>query len=234
MMEVNADFTRRAAVHAARLPWTPSPMAGVERRMLDRIGGEVARATSIVRYAPGSRFSAHVHGGGEEFLVLEGVFSDEHGEFPASSYVRNPPTSSHTPGSGPGCVIFVKLWQFDPDDRIQVRIDTSKMPFLPAPDRPGVEVMPLFRDAREDVRLERWAPGARVTLAALPGGMELLVLDGSFLEGGDAFAAQSWLRLPDGAALDAAAGGQGCRVWAKSGHLVASAVAAALPAATAA
>jgi hypothetical protein len=218
-MDLNADFTRRAAVHAARLPWTPSPMAGVERRMLDRVGGEVARATSIVRYAQGSRFSAHVHGGGEEFLVLEGVFSDEHGDFPAGSYVRNPPTSSHTPGSGPGCVIFVKLWQFDPGDRAHVRIDTGKMPFLPAPDRPDVNVMPLFRHAREDVRLERWAPGARIALASLPGGMELLVLDGSFSERGDAFAAQSWLRLPDGAALDAVAGSQGCRVWVKSGHL---------------
>jgi ChrR Cupin-like domain len=234
MMELNADFARRAAVHAARLPWTPSPMTGVERRMLDRVGGEVARATSIVRYAPGSRFSEHVHGGGEEFLVLEGVFSDEHGDFPAGAYVRNPPTSSHTPGSGPGCVIFVKLWQFDPGDRTHVRIDTSKMPFLPAPDRPGVEVMPLFRDAREDVRLERWGSGTSVRLDGLLGGMELLVLDGSFSEGGDVFAAQSWLRLPDGATLDAVAGSQGCRAWVKFGHLIASAIAAALPAASAA
>ena len=100
-MELHADFSRRVAVHAARLPWVASPMAGVERRMLDRIGDEVARATSIVRYAPGSHFSSHTHGGGEEFLVLEGVFEDEYGEFPAGSYVRNPPTSRHTPGSAP-------------------------------------------------------------------------------------------------------------------------------------
>ena len=98
-MELNADFSQRAVVHAARLPWVASPMAGVERRMLDRIGAEVARATSIVRYAPQSRFSPHVHGGGEEFLVLDGVFQDEHGDYPAGSYVRNPPTSRHTPGS---------------------------------------------------------------------------------------------------------------------------------------
>ena len=104
----------RAAVHAGRLDWTPSPIPGVDRRMLDRVGEEVARATSIVRYAPGSRFSPHTHGGGEEFLVLDGVFQDEHGDFPAGSYIRNPPTTSHTPGSEPGCTIFVKLWQFDP------------------------------------------------------------------------------------------------------------------------
>ncbi|GAL13613.1 hypothetical protein JCM19233_4618 [Vibrio astriarenae] len=49
---------------------------------LDRVGGEVARATSIVRYKPNSAFSPHTHDGGEEFFVLEGVFSDEHGDYP--------------------------------------------------------------------------------------------------------------------------------------------------------
>ena len=101
-MELNADFSRRVAVHAGRLPWVASPMSGVERRVLDRIGDEVARATSIVRYAPGSHFSPHTHGGGEEFFVLEGVFQDEQGEFPAGSYVRNPRTTRHKPGSVPG------------------------------------------------------------------------------------------------------------------------------------
>jgi hypothetical protein len=217
-MELNADFSRRAVVHGARLAWTPSPTRGVERRMLDRIGEEVARATSIVRYAPESSFPAHTHGGGEEFLVLEGVFSDEHGDFPAGSYIRNPPSSRHTPGSKPGCTIFVKLWQFDPEDRRQVRIDTGKMPFLPAADRPGVGHMALFQNVREDVRLERWAPGAEVILT-VPGGIELLVLDGGFSESGETFEPQSWLRLPAGARLKAEAGARGCRLWVKTGHL---------------
>ena len=217
-MELHADFTRRAVVHAARLAWVASPMAGVERRMLDRIDEEVARATSIVRYAPHSHFSPHTHGGGEEFLVLDGVFQDEHGDYPAGSYVRNPPTTRHTPGSEPGCVIFVKLWQFDPNDRTEVRIETGKATFKPAPGRPGVEVMPLFADGREEVRLERWAPEARIELA-LPQGAEFLVLSGSFDEHGETFAEQSWLRLPAKATLRAKAGGEGCRVWIKSGHL---------------
>jgi anti-sigma factor ChrR (cupin superfamily) len=144
-MNLNSDFGARAAVHAARLDWTPSPTPGVHRRMLDRIGDEVARATSIVRYAPHSRFSAHTHGGGEEFLVLDGVFQDEQGDYPAGTYVRNPPTSSHTPGSEPGCTIFVKLWQFDPGDRTPVRIDTSGLSFAPAPDLPGVEFCTVAR-----------------------------------------------------------------------------------------
>jgi anti-sigma factor ChrR (cupin superfamily) len=218
-MELNADFSRSAVVHAARLPWVPSPMAGVERRMLDRIGDEVARATSIVRYAPGSHFSPHTHGGGEEFFVLDGVFEDEHGKFPAGSYVRNPPTSRHTPGSAPGCILFVKLWQFDPDDRNQIEIDTRPMPYQPAADRPGVELLPLYRDSREEVRLERWAPGAAVTLT-LSGGAEVLVLDGAFDEGSERFEPQSWLRLPAGSTLQAEAGPEGCKVWIKTGHLL--------------
>jgi len=218
-MEINADFSGRVVVHATRLGWIPSPMAGVERRMLDRIGDEVARATSIVRYAPHSHFSAHTHGGGEEFLVLEGVFQDEHGDFPAGSYIRNPPTSHHTPGSAPGCVLFVKLWQFDLEDRKQIRLDTGAMPYMPAPGRPGVELMPLFADSRENVRLERWAPSAAIVLD-VPGGAELLVLDGGFDDGGDHFDPQSWLRLPPGSVLRATAGPHGCKVWIKTGHLL--------------
>jgi ChrR Cupin-like domain len=217
-MNLNADFGARAAVHAARLEWTPSPMAGVDRRMLDRIGDEVARATSIVRYAPHSHFLPHTHGGGEEFLVLDGVFQDEHGDYPAGTYVRNPPASSHTPGSEPGCTLFVKLWQFDPDDRTPVRIDTSALAFAPAPDIPGVDFAVLYESAWELVLLERWAPGTSVTVP-IPGGIELLVLDGGFAEGGEVFSRLSWLRLPAGATLQATAGPAGCKVWVKSGHL---------------
>ncbi len=217
-MEINADFTARVVVHSDKLDWRASPMPGVDRRMLDRIGDEVARATSIVRYAPGSHFSAHTHTGGEEFVVLSGVFSDEHGDFPAGSYIRNPPTSSHTPGSEPGCEIFVKLWQFDPDDRTQVKIDMNKMEPVAARDRPGVAVMPLFRDDRETVRMEEWSPGASVQMT-LPKGGEFLVLEGGFTDGGDTLTKGGWLRLPEGGALNATAGDNGAKVWIKLNHI---------------
>lgn len=186
--------------------------------MLDRIGDEVARATSIVRYAPGSRFSPHVHGGGEEFIVLDGVFQDEHGDFPPGSYVRNPPTSSHTPGSMRGCVIFVKLRQFDPADRCHVRLNTLSMGFTPSDTRPSVAIMALYFDGWEDVRLERWDAHAHITLD-LPGGGEFLVLEGDCLEGEDRLEVQSWLRIPAGGKLQAIAGAQGCKLWVKTGHL---------------
>jgi len=217
-MQLNADFTKRVVVHAAQQSWIASPMAGVERRMLDRIGEEVARATSIVRYAPDSHFSPHVHDEGEEFLVLDGVFEDEHGKFPAGSYIRNPPQSRHTPGSTDGCTIFVKLRQFDPADRTGVRLDTNDLPMVDVPGHPGIKAAPLFHDQREDVRLEQWSPGSTVTLAPA-GGMEVLVLDGSFQSTGQTFQPQSWLRLPIGDRVTAIAGPDGCRVWVKEGHL---------------
>ncbi len=217
-MDLNADFTQRVLVHADDVAWQASPMPGVDRRMLDRIGGEVARATTIVRYAPQSRFSEHTHTGGEEFIVLDGVFSDEHGDFPAGSYVRNPPTSAHSPHSENGATIFVKLWQFKPEDRTNVVIDMNKMEFIPDATRPGVGVMTLFSDDQETVRSESWAPEAEVTLD-LPEGGEFLVLDGNLTEGGEQLRKGSWLRMPVGSTLKARAGTDGARLWAKLRHI---------------
>lgn len=217
-MLINADFSRRAIVHAARLDWAPSPMAGVERRMLDRIGDEVARATSIVRYAAGSSFSAHTHHGGEEFLVLQGIFQDEQGDFPAGSYVRNPPTSRHTPRSEAGCVLLVKLHQFDPDDRTRVRLDTDKMEGLADADRLGVSVTPLFSGARETVTIETIAPRTSFE-AGNRGGYEMLVIEGELDGMGEVFETQSWVRLPPNDRVRLAAGAQGARIWVKTGHL---------------
>ena len=108
---INTDFTRHVVVATDELPWTASPQAGVERRLLDRVGGEVARATSLVRYAPSGAFPAHDHGLGEEFLVLAGVFSDEHGDYPAGTFLLHAEGFSHAPFSKQGCLLFVKLRQ---------------------------------------------------------------------------------------------------------------------------
>jgi len=217
-VNLNDDFDVRASAHTASMAWVPSPMPGVERKMLDRIGGELARATSVVRYAPGSAFSPHVHSGGEEFLVLEGVFQDEHGDYPAGSYVRNPPQSRHTPGSAAGCIILVKLWQFDADDRNDVRLRAEQYRYASAPGRAGVTAMSLHEDTREHVRLERWSAGSRIELS-LPGGGESFVLDGDFVDTGERFERYSWLRLPKAAQLDAVVGDAGAHVWVKTGHL---------------
>ena len=130
MLRLHDDFSQRVILDTDQMEWVPSPVQGVERKMLDRIGDEVARATSLVRYAPGSVFTEHVHGGGEEFLVLSGEFNDALGSYPPGTYVRNPPGSRHAPWAGPeGAVIFVKLHQFDADDLNRVVINTVTQPW---------------------------------------------------------------------------------------------------------
>lgn len=217
-MLLNDDFSLRTLVHASQLPWQPSPASGVERRMLFRIGEEKARATSIVRYAAGSRFAPHGHPGGEEFLVLEGTFQDETGDFPVGSYVRNPPGTRHAPGSAAGCVIFVKLWQFQAGDRHVLRRGPGEGE--PSAPRPGVRSSRLlFEGSDERVLLEDWQAGAALELSGFPG-LELLVLDGGFTESGEPLTRHSWLRLPAGMTLRAQVGPQGARVWYKLAPLL--------------
>lgn len=217
-MLLNANLAERSFVHAASLEWASSPAKGVERRMLFRMGDEKARATSIVRYAPGSHFPRHGHPGGEEFLVLEGVFQDETGDFPVDTYVRNPPGSGHAPGTESGCTIFVKLWQFKENDR-------ERIVRLPGDGvvrdlRPGVTSSRiLFDGADERVMVEEWEPGAQVELHNAHG-LELLVLAGAFTDGGETLDRWTWLRLPAGQALQARVDSHGARVWYKLAPLM--------------
>lgn len=212
-MLLNDDFSKRSLMHGAELAWVPSPSKGVERRMLFRIGAEKARATSIVRYAPGSDFARHSHPGGEEFLVLEGVFQDETGDFPAGTYVRNPPGSGHAPRSQSGCTIFVKLWQFKGNDREPVirRPGEGATGEL----RAGVAASRLlFAGAEERVMIEEWQPGAALMLPSGPG-LELLVLSGAFCDGPTTLDRWTWLRLPAGESLQVRVSSQGAKVWYK-------------------
>ncbi|MFM8524776.1 MAG: cupin domain-containing protein [Cyanobacteriota bacterium] len=219
-MQIHADLNTPAVLNIQAVAWTPSPMAGVERRMLERRGGEVARATSIVRYAPGSCFERHSHGGGEEILVLEGTFSDEQGDYPAGTYLRNPSGTSHAPFSGEGCTILVKLRQMHPDDRQPLAIDTQRSHWLPGLVG-GFEVMPLHAFGSEHVALVRWAPGTVFQPHAHPGGEEILVLEGVFQDEHGHYPAGSWLRNAPGS-VHRPWSEIGCTIWVKTGHLPAT------------
>lgn len=201
MPDIHADFSHPAWRSSADLQWLPSPQPGVERVLLDRVGDEVAVATSLVRYAPASRFPAHEHAKGEEYLVLEGEFGDEHGRYPAGTYVRNPPGSRHAPFSDPGCIIWVKLRQFHPDDRRQ----SVQALDLPMP-RDGMASKVLHRFGDEVVSVLAAPAGASVELDAGPTVQEVFVISGEVSWQGHALPARSWLRLPagDGAELEVA------------------------------
>ena len=217
-LNLNDDFSRRVVAPIDDYAWTPSPQPGVERRMLDRVGGEVARATSVVRYAPHSRFERHVHGGGEEILVLEGVFSDEAGDHPAGSYLRNPPGSSHAPFSREGCVLFVKLWQFGAGDTEAVRIDTLSEPWR-AGLVPGLSVMPLHNQDGINTALVKGAPPTRYNTHSHPGGEEIFVLDGLFQDEASDYPAGTWLRSPRWSRHTPFTGAEGALIYVKVGHL---------------
>lgn len=217
-MNLNDDFSMRIVARAADAAWTPSPRSGVDRRMLDRVGGEVARATSVVRYAPGSRFDRHVHAGGEEILVLDGVFSDESGDHAAGSYLRNPPGSAHAPFSQEGCLLFVKLRQFAPDDLVSVRCDTRSLPWRQGL-VPGLSVMPLHSHDGVDTALVRWAPNTRFNAHVHPGGEEILVLEGVFSDDAGDYPAGTWLRSPRWSRHAPFTGPAGALIFVKVGHL---------------
>jgi anti-sigma factor ChrR (cupin superfamily) len=219
-MEVRADLGQRVLLDTGGLAWSPSPMAGVERRMLDRRGGEIARATSLVRYAPGSSFERHSHGGGEEILVLEGTFSDERGDYGAGTYLRNPVGSNHAPFSEHGCTILVKLHQMHPADQQRVVFDTQRSSWVPGLVR-GLEVMPLHAFGSEHVALVRWAAGTVFQPHGHPGGEEILVLDGVFQDEFGSYPTGSWLRNPPGS-VHRPWSEAGCTIWVKTGHLPAS------------
>ncbi len=205
-MRIRADFDQPVWVRPGDYRWVDSPMPGVQRMMLDRVGDEVARATSLVRYQPGATFSRHTHGGGEEIFVLEGAFGDEHGVYPAGSYLRNPIGSAHTPRVGPeGALIWVKLHQFAADDQAQFVVNDA---------RPGVLHQHDSDSACETVSLI----DLDGLLAVDPQGDEVLVLSGVLDWNGEHFEAGSWLRLPRGTRAHFS-GEPGTRVLRKTGHL---------------
>ncbi|OKH17985.1 cupin domain-containing protein [[Limnothrix rosea] IAM M-220] len=216
-MKINADLNQRAVIETEQLDWQASPMGGVQRRMLDRDGAEVARATSLVKYAPGSHFSAHTHGGGEEFFVLEGIFSDEHGDYPPGTYGRNPVGSSHTPFSEAGCTIFVKLWQMSPEDDQQKVIDTNAEHWLPGMVR-GLSVLPLHAHGTESVALVKWESGTKFQTHRHWGGEEIFVLEGTFADEQGVYPQGTWLRNPPNS-IHTPFSDEGCLIYVKTGHL---------------
>ena len=215
-MRINENFSVRAMVAPEQYNWVSSPQSGVERVMLDRIGEEKARATSLVRYAKRSCFPSHMHPGGEEILVLEGTFVDEGQSFPAGWYIRNPPGSSHRPSSDEGALILVKLRQMSTLEQTPVRVDTNDP--LRWSERNGGESCLLFDGFGEQVSIERRRAGTRAFDHPV-GGIELLILEGSLHEGRREYKCGAWIRLPAGDCPIVTAGSGGVSFYLKTGHL---------------
>lgn len=197
---INADLSVRVVVDTTRMDWQASPSGTVRRKRVHFVGpAESGQVTSLVRYEPNATFPCHDHPDGEEILVLEGVFSDEHGDWPAGTYLLNPEGFRHAPFSNPGCLLFVKLRQFAGKDRRHVVLDTREAQWQATP-TPGVTRILLYQQAGfSDVMcLERWAAHTEPGLAVYELGAELFVLEGEFSDDQGTYGAGSWLRFPAG------------------------------------
>lgn len=216
-MNINSDYSKRVVINHHDLPWVPSPEAGIERRMLDRVGDEIAKATSIVRYLPNSQFPTHTHEFGEEILVLDGVLSDEAGDYPVGTYIMNPPGSSHAPHSKTGCTLFVKLRHLGVEHVERELIDTKSAPWYQGM-VPGLNVMLLMRQGNGST-LVRWAPQTYFSPHKHYGGEEIFVVDGVFEDEHGRYPAGSWIRSPH-LSLHQPFSKEGCTIFVKTGHLL--------------
>lgn len=217
-MRLHANAGERIVIDTRAAAWTPSPEPGVERILLERVGEEVARATSIVRYLPGARFKTHEHGRGEELLVLAGELRDEHGTYPAGTYLRNPWGTRHAPFSPSGCTLFVKLRQMSADDREVVVVQDAVARCVPI--RAGTPCgLVLHQDAHESVSLVRWPPGYTDTHHCHARGEEILVLEGELADEHGRYGEGTWLRQPPGS-VHMPFTSRGCLFWMKTGAAV--------------
>ena len=216
-MPLNMDFSQAAIINTSEQDWVASPMAGVWRKPLAREEAERGHATSIVRYDPGAHFSEHDHPLGEEILVLEGVFSDETGDYSAGTYFRNPQGFRHAPFSKEGCLLLVKLHQFQNDDRVHVVVDTHSAPFQPGQGR--LQVLPLHQHGTEQVALVRWPAGEKHVVHRHFGGEEIYVISGEFIDEHGRYPAGTWLRSPHQSQHHPYVE-QDTLIWVKVGHLL--------------
>ncbi len=215
-MNLHSDYSQRIVLYQDDLPWVDSPALGIQRRMLDRIGGEQARATSIVRYAPNTHFAAHCHDFGEEILVLDGELRDEFGHYPAGAYLMNPPGSSHAPYSENGCTLFVKLRHLGDGHVEREYVDTKTAEWLQGL-LPGLHVMPLMRQGSGST-LVRWAPNTYFNPHRHYGGEEIYVVDGVFADEYGTYPKGSWIRSPH-MSMHTPYSKEGCTIFVKTGHL---------------
>ena len=217
---LNADFSRAVVMDTGAMAWQRSPGAGVWRKRLELVGGaEDGRVTSIVRYDAGSRFPSHAHPDGEEILVLEGTFADEHGEYPAGTYLLNPDGFRHAPRSDEGCVLLVKLRQYPGAGRRHRVVDTRSAAWH-ASDTPGREVLTLYDEPGhpEKMRLVRLHPGTRTPAHDHPGGEEVYVMSGRLADADGSYPEGTWLRFPHGSRHQPWSD-EGCTLYVKVGHL---------------
>ncbi|MDN3612187.1 cupin domain-containing protein [Vibrio ostreicida] len=213
---LNMNFSERVVVDTESMSWLASPANGVWRKPLERQEAESGHTTSIVRYDAGCSFKTHHHPFGEEIFVLDGVFSDENGHYPAGSYLRHPPGSHHAPFSAQGCTIWVKLNQFNHKDHQTVKMETRNRSWLS--DIEGFLYMPLHQFENQHVILVRWSAKECPLLPRHFGGGEILVIAGTLADEYGHYPTGTWIRTPQ-VSTHFPLNAQTTTILVKTGHL---------------
>ena len=217
---LNQNFHEKVVMQSSQFEFVSSPCDGVNRTLLERSeDSEYAISTTLVEFQPDSRFDEHIHDHGEELFVLEGTFSDEYGDYPEGSYIRNPNGTKHSPFSKKGCKLFVKLRQFNNKDNKRIVINTNKQSWLPGLVK-GLEVMPLHNFEHENTALVKWDKNTQFNFHQHFGGEEILVLNGTFYDEFGSYPKLTWIRNPHMSKHTPYTLDDGALIFVKTGHLL--------------
>jgi anti-sigma factor ChrR (cupin superfamily) len=105
----------------------------------------------------------------------------------------------------------------DRHDRTQVNIDTTKGDYVET-GVPGLTVLTVHEDGREQVGFVRFAPGTKVPHHLHEGGEEFFVIEGSLSDAYGTYTSGTWVRQEHGSAHEVTSK-EGCLLYSKSGHL---------------
>ncbi|MFV0276127.1 MAG: cupin domain-containing protein [Parahaliea sp.] len=215
---INGDIGRRVVVDTGQMPWSTGFRAGVEQKVLHRVGPvETAQLTAIVRYEPGTRLPRQDTLEGEETLVLEGTLSNKQGDWPAGSYLLNPAGFHHSSWTEQGCTLFVKLRQYPGSGRDQIAVQSRDLPWQLSVRRNAQWKKLYAQEPYTDfMRLEAWDTPAELGQLNFPRGVELLVIKGGFADALGQYDTHSWLRIPAGGSLAPSSDGY-CELYIKEG-----------------
>lgn len=191
---LNMDFSKPQFLQSTDQQWIKSPADGVSRIPLEREYEESGHTTSFVKFEAGSFFPPHQHPQGEEIYVLQGVFSDENGDYPAGSYLRNPPGSQHKPFTREGCTLFVKLDQFQQDDDQLLVVRPEQQQWQSGIG--NLRVLSLHHLNHEHTALVWWPENETFQAHNHWGGEEIVVIKGMFIDEYGEYPAGSWIRSP--------------------------------------
>lgn len=216
-MQLNNDFARAVVVNTLEIPWQQEQSSEVLFRMLEQSNSECSRTTSITRLKSGAVISPLENVAGEEIIVFEGTYTDESGEYPAGSYIKNSTATRPVSVTQTDCTLFIKRGHLQQGDIERVVVDTHNSVWRQGMVG-GLSVLPLSEFKGEHSALVRWQPGTVFNPHRHWGGEEIYVLDGVFEDEFGCYPAGTWMRSPH-LSQHAPFSREGCTIFVKVGHL---------------